>query len=126
MVVKIVGLYTIAGLLMALALQEAGSASAKREGPRRDGLVYASMLVGGMMVYSLLVVILVRARLGSAKITHFVLPSLMVAGLVGWRVWTVRSADASLGSGSGDSRTLRGRFSAGWPFQCRSSAFRSS
>jgi len=93
--VKIVGLYTVAGMLMALALQEAAAGSSSDEVPRGRGLAYRSVVVGGMVLYSLLVLLMVRSQLTPTELVHFVLPSVTVAGLVGWRVWTVRSADSS-------------------------------
>jgi hypothetical protein len=104
--VKIVGLYTVAGLLMALVMAEAGESEAEAsevgggDGVKEPGhgasRGHRLFVLSGLAVYVLVVLLLVRNRLGIDEALHFVVPSVAAASLAAWRVWTAGGAEGSL------------------------------
>ncbi|MGE0157923.1 MAG: ArnT family glycosyltransferase [Gemmatimonadales bacterium] len=100
-VVKVVGLYTLAATLIGLVLieSEAGRRPSAA-GPTRPTL-YTGAVAVGLGVYVMLVFWLVRTRLDPASIVHFVAPSAVVAAVASWCV--TRSG----GIGTATERTLR-------------------
>ena len=97
-VFKIVGLYTVAAVLMILALIESSNAEApdREAGESPDGRGYPWVLAAGVSVYVILVAWLVRANPDAVTLVHFVVPSLAVAWLTAW--W-VRHSGGSPGIG---------------------------
>ncbi len=96
-VVKIVGLYSLAALLIGLALVAVHERGSRGRSPLR-------IAVGaGLLGYLLLVVWLVRADLTPATLVHFVLPS---TAMVGLGVWLVAGPQPIDGASAGLPRLL--------------------
>lgn len=92
--IKIVGLYSLAAVLIGLVLVESqmrGSRPEDRAWPR----AYAAIVAAGMLAYLALVVGLVRERMDPASVVHFVVPSAVVALVVVWRVVQAPSSAAT-------------------------------
>jgi hypothetical protein len=93
-VIKVVGLYTLAAILIGLILVEADG---QREGPGgARPTLFTGAVALALGLYVMLVFLLVRARLDPATVVHFVLPSAVVAGAASWRV----SRSAGLATGA--------------------------
>jgi hypothetical protein len=78
--IKVIGAYYIAGVLLFLAFLEQGEAE---EGESSEnGWLYRAFSVGGLLLYLATLVRVLGARLGSAELYQFVLPSTVVVGLI--------------------------------------------
>lgn len=76
---KIIGLYYVAGVLLALVYRHVDATP-----PDRTTRVVIS---GALLAFVLLLVLTVWQRLGSRELVHFVLPGAALCGLIGWRMW---------------------------------------
>jgi hypothetical protein len=90
---KIVGLYSVAaGVLALLYLEQQGGPSVSPDETARGGSRgWRALLAGGLGVFSLALLMLVRARLGAAEVLNFVVPGAAVSALI---VWNERNAPA--------------------------------
>ncbi|MEQ1855445.1 MAG: glycosyltransferase family 39 protein [Longimicrobiales bacterium] len=87
MSIKIVGVYTLAAVLIGLALVEAEPRGAHGEAGRSGGArVYAAAVAAGLCAYFVLVLALIRAHLDLASLVHFAVPSLALVGVAAWRI----------------------------------------
>jgi hypothetical protein len=94
LLVKVVGLYFVAGALLFLVFQ-AHEQSRAAEGARaRRGWVYASILTVGLLLFSAMLLMLVRHQLHAAELVQFVLPGTLVAGSLIWSEWTEPAGDS--------------------------------
>lgn len=95
-VIKIVGLYTVAAFLMVLALVEAGGneESSDQAGGASQTTGFSLIVTTGVSAYCLLVLWLVRANPDAVTLIHFVVPSAAIAGVT---IWRVRSASRTGG-----------------------------
>ena len=102
---KLAGLYTLAGLLLAVGFFEQAAASAAKDSTRpvREGLCWYSVaLTSAAAVLVLMVVRLISSDLAWTSAVHFLLPTSLVAGLmiyVEWRQPHVLSSGERLGRG---------------------------
>jgi len=107
-IIKIVGLYTLAAFLMVLALVEArgtpeapghvdgsldGSPDGGEDGGEDGGRAattprYTIVLSVGLSLYVLLVLWMVRSSLDVVTVVHFLVPSVAVCGMTAWWVHT--------------------------------------
>jgi hypothetical protein len=104
-VMKIVGLYTLAAMLIVLAVVDA-ERTADRSEPsfQRGAYTYVITLASGLCLYALLVTWLVRDSLDAVSLVHFVVPSAAIVATAAWRI--VRS------NGGVPSKTRFARLSA--------------
>ncbi|HEY6807383.1 MAG TPA: hypothetical protein VI160_01250 [Gemmatimonadales bacterium] len=101
--VKIVGAYFVAGVLLFLVFRE------QEEAPAGDrGRAYGAAITLALIAFVLVIVRLVWQRLGPREAAMFVAPGAAVAGLIVWREWTGRRA-------GGWARVAR-LWRLGWPF----------
>jgi Dolichyl-phosphate-mannose-protein mannosyltransferase len=87
--VKVIGLYYVAGVLLFLVYQAHGDAraAATTDGPR--GSAYALFVTGALAIFAAALVTLVRHQFHAPEVVHFVLPGTLVAALLVWNEWTV-------------------------------------
>jgi hypothetical protein len=85
-VVKVVGLYTLAAMLIGLALVEADAGQDHQPDEAARPTLYSGAVAVGLGAYVMLVFWLVRSRLDPATVVHFVVPSAAVAAVASWRV----------------------------------------
>jgi len=87
--IKIVGLYTLAAVLIGLVLVEGHAGRRRHDNEPTAGAgggTYAFGAATGLLAYLALVLVLVRDRLDAATLVHFAVPSVAVVALVVWRV----------------------------------------
>jgi hypothetical protein len=111
LLVKVVGLYYVAGVLLFLVFQEHEEAlrlaaaavpltsAVPPENPRRDR-AYVLFLTAGLSFFPLALLMLTRRQLHPAELVQFVLPGTLVAGLLVRIEWTrpVRHPTARFGA----------------------------
>jgi hypothetical protein len=78
--IKVIGAYYIAGVLLFLVFLE--QSKAEEGESSENGWLYRAFSVGGLLLYLATLVRVLGARLGSAELYQFVLPSTMVVGLI--------------------------------------------
>ena len=110
--IKIVGLYTLAAILIGLVLVEAEPRDAPPDASRSDAgaRAYAALVVGGLAAYFALVLALIRAHLDPASLVHFAVPSLALVSVVAWRVVHAPVPASGRGTASVDSPA--------WDYRC--------
>jgi hypothetical protein len=81
--VKIVGLYFVAGALLSLAFFEQEDDLASMGAPAGSP-AYRAVLLAGLAAFAALVVFVVRSQLGTVALVHLVLPPLAAGGAVAW------------------------------------------
>lgn len=95
--VKIVGLYYVAGVLLFLVFHAHDtarrSADGAGEGPGRS-VGYATFVTLALLLFVVALLLVVRGRLAAPELVHFVLPSGALAALLIHREWTRPAGDA--------------------------------
>ena len=85
--VKVIGLYYVAGVLLFLVYL--GHARARGDGVgARRGVAYATFVSTALILFIAALALLVRRQLHPAEVAQFVLPSALFAGLVVRNEWT--------------------------------------
>jgi hypothetical protein len=121
--IKVIGAYYIAGVLLFLAFLEQSENSEGRiseersekssdkssEGERSKSWPYRVFSAGAMLLFLAVLLMVLRARLGPAELYHFVLPSVVVVALILWGEARVRA---------GTEQRFRTMFRAVIPFLC--------
>lgn len=92
--VKVVGLYYVAGALLFLVFQTHAESRAASEPDTPRGGGYAVFVTGALTMFVVMLVFLVRHQLHAPEVVQFIVPSAFVAALLVWNEWTV-SAGAS-------------------------------
>lgn len=87
--VKVVGLYYVAGALLFVVYQAHAESRAAAESNGVRGGAYALFATGALTMFVAALVILVRHQLYAAEVVHFILPGALVAALLVWNEWTV-------------------------------------
>lgn len=80
--IKIVGLYYVAGVLLFLAYREGVLSTTEPEDGRGSSTAYRLVLGAVLLVFLAALVWLVKARLAISEVAHFVLPGVALAALV--------------------------------------------
>ncbi len=82
--IKVIGLYYVAGVLLFLAFLEQGESASKsgERGSSKGSWPYRAFSVGALLLFLATLVDVLRARLGMAELYQFVLPSAVVVGLI--------------------------------------------
>ncbi|MEP6729418.1 MAG: hypothetical protein ABJE10_02215 [bacterium] len=88
--VKVVGLYYVAGVLLFLIFQAHADAQA-RDGVRTRGVAYATFVSAALLLFVGALCVLVRHQLFGAEVVHFVVPGTLIAGLLVRNEWRVCS-----------------------------------
>jgi hypothetical protein len=95
-VIKIVGLYTLAAILIGLVLVDAeaerDASHASSDDAAGTSGAYTAAVVAGLLAFLALVVGLIRSRLDLENVVHFLVPSVAVASVVAWKVSRTSSA----------------------------------
>ena len=88
LLVKVIGLYFVAGALLFLVFQ-AHEQSRVAAGPgARRGWVYASFVTACLLIFSASLAMIVRHQMHAAEFVHFVVPGTLVAWLLIRNEWT--------------------------------------
>jgi hypothetical protein len=97
--VKVIGLYYVAGVLLFLVFQaqEEGRAETGElrraiayTGEPRRAVAYAVLVSGGLLLLVAALAALVRPQLRTAEVVHFVVPAALIAGLIVSGEWSRR------------------------------------
>jgi hypothetical protein len=87
LLVKVIGLYFVAGALLFLVFQAHEQSRAAPGSGARRGWMYASFATGCLLTFSAALAMLVRHQLYAAELVQFVLPGTLVAGLLVRNEW---------------------------------------
>jgi hypothetical protein len=79
--VKVIGLYYIAGVLLFLVFVEQTQEGSAEE-QQKSCWLYRLFSVGSLLVFLAVLLSMLRSRLGSSEIYHFILPSALVVGAI--------------------------------------------
>jgi hypothetical protein len=109
--IKVIGLYYVAGALLFLAfLEQSESQDESPEGESsNNGWPYRVFSVGALLLFLAILVHVLSVRLGMAELYQFVLPSVVVVGLILLGEWSVRA---------GTGQRFRTMFRTVIPFLC--------
>ncbi len=82
--IKVIGAYYIAGVLLFLAFfeQSENRAQSADDDRSKTGWLYRVFSVGSLLLFLTVLVVVLRARLGMSELYEFVLPSAAVVGLI--------------------------------------------
>lgn len=91
--IKVIGAYYIAGVLLFLAFleQSENQAQSSDDDGSKSGWVYRIFSISSLLLFLTVMIIVLRARLGMAELYEFVLPSAAVVGLIVLGEQTVRT-----------------------------------
>jgi hypothetical protein len=87
--VKVVGLYYVAGVLLFLVFHAHASARAEAGAGARRGNAYALFVTGALALFVAALVMLVRRQLHAAEVVQLVMPGALVAALLACNEWTL-------------------------------------
>lgn len=85
--VKIVGLYFVAGCFLFFVFREAAVSAGSRNGKGRSGLGYLVFATAGLLLFLVALSNLISQRPAFVEYFYFLLPSASVAGFVLWELW---------------------------------------
>ena len=88
LLVKVIGLYFVAGALLFLVFQAHEQSRAAPSSGARRGWTYALFATACLLAFSAALVMVVRHQLYAAELVQFVLPGTLVAGLLIRNEWT--------------------------------------
>lgn len=88
LLVKVIGLYFVAGALLFLVFQAHEESRAEASADAGRGWVYALFATAGLLAFSASLVMVVRHQLYAGEIVQFVLPGILVSGLLIRNEWT--------------------------------------
>jgi len=80
--IKIIGAYYVAGVLLFLVLLEQQTRSHDGEAADRRSVLYRTFIVGSLGLFLAVQILVVRHNMGAAEIYHFVLPSAVIVALI--------------------------------------------
>jgi hypothetical protein len=84
--IKVVGLYYVAGVLLFLVFQ--AHASSRREGPGMRAPLYATVVTAALALFVAGLVLVVRQQPFIPEVVHFVLPGALIAAWLAATEWT--------------------------------------
>jgi hypothetical protein len=87
--VKVVGLYYVAGALLFLVYQAHAESRAAAGPDARPAGAYALLVSAALATFVATLVMLVRHQLHAAEVAHFVFPSALVGALLVWNEWSI-------------------------------------
>jgi hypothetical protein len=87
--VKVVGLYYVAGVLLFLVFHAHTLARADAAGGAGRGRAYATFATAALLLFVAALVALIRGQPSAAEFTQFVLPGVLVAGLLVRNEWAL-------------------------------------
>ena len=85
--VKIVGLYFVAGTLLFLVFDEQATTRVSSS-VRSSSSVYRAFSATSLLLFVLSIFVVLGDRLGAREFVHFVLPIVILVALFAWREWT--------------------------------------
>jgi hypothetical protein len=85
--VKVVGLYYVAGVLLFLVFQAHSNAKASAGEPARRSVAYATFVSISLLFFVAALIVLVRRQPFAAEVVHFVLPGTFIAVLLARNEW---------------------------------------
>lgn len=93
--VKVVGLYYVAGVLLFLVYESHARARAIAGPEPRTGRAYAAFVTGSLLLFVAAVISVVRGRLTAPDLIQFVLPGAVIAALLAQHEWTRPAGDSA-------------------------------
>lgn len=87
--VKVIGLYYVAGVLLYFVFQSHALARAEAGPTPRRGNLFAAFASLALLLFVATVAALVRYQLYAPEVVHFVMPSLIIAALLARNEWTL-------------------------------------
>lgn len=90
--VKVVGLYYVAGVLLFLIFQ--GHASSRVTSDRRRGSAYAVFVSASLLLFVVALSAVVRRQLHAPEFVQFVMPGALIAGVLVRNEWTQPAGDS--------------------------------
>ena len=93
--VKVVGLYYIAGVLLFLAFHAHAQSRRASGSASRAGRGYAVFATAALLLFVAALVAVIRVRLSPPELTLFVLPGALVAALLARNEWTIPAGTSS-------------------------------
>lgn len=85
--VKVIGLYYVAGVLLYLVFQAHASARAAAGPTPRRGAAYPTFVSLSLLLFVLVVAAVVRHQLHAAEAVHFILPALVLSAMLARNEW---------------------------------------
>jgi hypothetical protein len=87
--VKVVGLYYVAGALLFVVYQAHAESRAAAGGDAPRGPAYALFVTAALAIFVATLVVLVRYQLHATEVAHFVLPSAVIGALLVRNEWSI-------------------------------------
>ena len=103
MLVKVIALYSVAGVLLFLVFQAHEQARAARGPATRRAVGYPLFVTVSLLLFSAALLMVIRRQLAAGELLHLVVPGVLVAGLLVRNEWTV-----PMGESGARFRTLLG------------------
>lgn len=92
--IKIIGAYYVAGVLLFLLLLEQQSRNRAWDEAGRQSIIYRVFTFGSLGLFLAALISVVHHDMGSREIYHFVLPSALIVGLILLREWHVSGTNS--------------------------------
>lgn len=96
LLVKVIGLYFVAGVLLFLVFQAHEQSRAATGPGARRGWMYASFATACLLIFSAALALVVRHQLRAAELVQFVLPGTLVAGLLIRNEWAQPAGESRM------------------------------
>jgi hypothetical protein len=93
--VKVIGLYYVAGVLLFLVFHAHEQGRADSGAPRQRGGAYAVFVSGALLLLVAALAALVRHALHAPEVVHFIAPAVLIAGLLARGEWTEAAGTSS-------------------------------
>jgi hypothetical protein len=94
LLVKVIGLYFVAGALLFLVFQAHEQSRATAGPDARRGTAYALFATASLLLFSAALVMVVRHQLYAGEVVQFVLPGMLLTWLLIRNEWTQRAGDS--------------------------------
>ena len=91
--VKVIGLYYVAGVILFLVFQVDAAGSAAEGTTKPASRLYAAFVTACLVVFVVALLMVIRGAIRPAELMHFVLPGACVAALVAYNAWRNPAAD---------------------------------
>ena len=92
--VKVVGLYYVAGVLLYLVFRAHSLSRANAAPDAARGVAYAAFVTAALLLFIAALGVLVRHQLYAPELSQFVMPGVAIASLLAWNEWTQPAGDS--------------------------------
>ena len=94
--VKVVGVYYVAGVLLFLVFQAHADSRASEGAEARRGVLYSTFAAVALLLFATALIVLVRRQAFAPELVHFVLPGALIAALLVHDEWRVPAGPSSV------------------------------